>query len=82
MHDNDKLMGTEDILTQNLVFNLSYTIKEAMDLPTILREDDNFLVIDLGNIRGWITRDQGNYTTLLWTILTGNGPKRQWMPLL
>ena len=82
MHDNDKLMGTEDILTQNLVFNLSYTIKEAMDLPTILREYDNFLVIDLGNIRGWITRDQDGNTTLLWTILTGNGPKSQWMPLL
>lgn len=82
MHDDDTLMGTEDSFTRDIVYHLSYSLEEAMDLPIIIQEYDNFLVIDLDNIRGWLTHDHNNKPSLVWTVLVKNGVEEKWEPFI
>jgi hypothetical protein len=58
---------------------LSYTTEEAKSLPVIHQSKAGHrLVIDLGNLRGWLATDANGEDRLSWMMYVCNGSKSGW----
>lgn len=79
MHDNDEIVYYDSEEQAMNVIYMSYSASEANDLPTIDTKPENKrLVIDLGNIQGWMTKGKKGTDILIWQLLVKFDDKSRW----